>query len=205
MDLDVALPFEIDIVPPDGRVPTRSRADRARVPDDRAEPAVEVRRSARRRRTVSAYREGDRVIVLVPARFSRADERRWVQTMLERLAASEAKRRPSDADLAHRAAELSTRFLGGRATPGSIRWVANQRGRWGSCTPSDRSIRISSRVQGMPGYVLDYVILHELAHLLVGGHGPDFWALLAAYPRLERARGYLDGVAAASGLALSDE
>jgi predicted metal-dependent hydrolase len=57
----------------------------------------------------------------------------------------------------------------------------------------------------MPGYVLDYVILHELAHLLVGGHGPDFWALLAAYPRLERARGYLDGVAAASGLALSDE
>ncbi len=57
----------------------------------------------------------------------------------------------------------------------------------------------------MPGYVLDYVILHELAHLLVGGHGPDFWALLAAFPRLERARGYLDGVAAASGLALSDE
>ena len=170
MDLDVALPFETDVVLPDGPVATRSRSDGPRDPEGRAEPAVEVRRSARRRRTVSAYREGDRVIVLVPARFSRAEERRWVQTMLERLAASEAKRRPSDA-----------------------------------CTPSDRSIRISSRVQGMPGYVLDYVILHELSHLLVAGHGPDFWALLAAYPRLERARGYLDGVAAASGLALSDE
>lgn len=69
----------------------------------------------------------------------------------------------------------------------------------------ERTIRISSRVQGMPGYVLDYVILHELGHLLVAGHGPDFWAVLSSYPRLERARGYLDGVAAASGLALSDD
>ena len=93
----------------------------------------------------------------------------------------------------------------GRARPASIRWVANQRGRWGSCTPSEHTIRISSRVQGMPGYVLDYVILHELGHLLVAGHGPDFWAVLSSYPRLERARGYLDGVAAASGLALSDD
>ncbi len=57
----------------------------------------------------------------------------------------------------------------------------------------------------MPGYVLDYVILHELAHLLVAGHGPEFWAVLEGYPRLERARGYLDGVAAAAGLAMSDE
>ena len=205
MDLDVALPFETDVVLPDGPVATRSRSDGPRDPEGRAEPAVEVRRSARRRRTVSAYREGDRVIVLVPARFSRAEERRWVQTMLERLAASEAKRRPSDADLAQRADELSTRFLGGRATPASIRWVANQRGRWGSCTPSDRSIRISSRVQGMPGYVLDYVILHELSHLLVAGHGPDFCALLAAYPRLERRRGYLGGGAGGSGVGLCGE
>jgi len=49
----------------------------------------------------------------------------------------------------------------------------------------------------MPSYVIDYVLLHELAHLLVPGHGPDFWAALADYPRLERARGFLDGWAAA--------
>jgi predicted metal-dependent hydrolase len=37
------------------------------------------------------------------------------------------------------------------------------------------------------------VLLHELTHLLVPGHGPAFWAELAGYDRLERARGYLEG------------
>ena len=57
----------------------------------------------------------------------------------------------------------------------------------------------------MPGWVVDYVLLHELAHLVQPGHGPQFWALLEGYPRLERARGYLQGVSAASGLELSDD
>ncbi|PID96788.1 MAG: metal-dependent hydrolase [Actinomycetales bacterium] len=166
---------------------------------------VEVRRSTRRRRTVSAYRDGDRTVVLIPDRLSEADEQRWVATMLERLAAGEARRRPSDLDLLDRARRLSQRYLAGRADPESVRWVGNQNRRWGSCTPADRSIRISSRLTGMPGYVLDYVLLHELAHLLVGGHGPDFWAVLSGYPRLERARGYLEGVSAAAKLELSDQ
>jgi predicted metal-dependent hydrolase len=45
----------------------------------------------------------------------------------------------------------------------------------------------------MPEYVVDYVLLHELAHLLVPGHGPKFWAELADYDKLERARGFLEG------------
>lgn len=165
---------------------------------------IEVRRSRRRRRTVSAYREDGRTIVLIPARFTKAEERQWVATMVERLERGDRRRRPSDAQLRSRAAELSGRYLGGLARPTSIRWVSNQQSRWGSCTPSDGTIRISDRVKGMPGYVLDYVVLHELAHLLAPGHGPDFWRLLAGYPRLERARGYLEGVAAAAGLELSD-
>lgn len=167
-------------------------------------PDVEVRRSRKRRRTVSAYREGGRTIVLIPARFTKAEERQWVDTMLERLAKGDQKRRPSDAQLRTRSSELSQRYLGGQARPTSIRWVTNQTSRWGSCTPADGTIRISTRVRGMPGFVLDYVILHELAHLLSPGHGPDFWALLAGYPKLERARGYLEGVAATAGLDLSD-
>jgi len=165
---------------------------------------VEVRRSRKRRRTVSAYREGGRTIVLIPARFTKAEEQQWVDTMLERLAKGDKKRRPSDAQLRTRSAELSQRYLGSQARPTSIRWVTNQSSRWGSCTPADGTIRISTRVRGMPGYVLDYVILHELAHLLSPGHGPDFWRLLEGYPRLERARGYLEGVAATAGLDLSD-
>lgn len=167
--------------------------------------SVEVRRSDRRRRTVSAYRDGDRTVVLIPARMSRTEEATWVAHMLARLSAQERRRRPAGEDLLARARDLSRRHLGGRARPASVRWVDNQGSRWGSCTPADASIRLSARLRGMPGWVLDYVVVHELAHLLVPGHGPDFWALVAGYPRAERARGYLEGVAAASGLDLSDE
>jgi Predicted metal-dependent hydrolase len=166
---------------------------------------VEVRRSSRRRRTVSAYRQEGRLVVLVPARLTRAEEGEWIRTMLARVTASEQRRRRSDGDLRARAAHLSTAYLGGRAQPASVRWVANQESRWGSCTPAEGSIRISDKVRGMPGWVLDYVLLHELAHLIEPGHGPAFWSLLSGYPRLERARGYLQGVAATAGLTLSDE
>ena len=167
-------------------------------------PNVDVRRSPRRRKTVSAYRDGERTVVLIPARMSRAEERRWVAVMLERLAAQDARLRPSDEALASRARELSRRWLDGRAKPRSVRWASNQGSRWGSCTPEDRTIRLSTRLQGMPGWVLDYVIVHELAHLLVPGHGPKFWAYVDRYPRTERARGYLEGVSATAGLGISD-
>ncbi|MEW1694647.1 M48 family metallopeptidase [Streptomyces sp. NPDC093249] len=162
--------------------------------------AVEVRRSARRRRTVSAYREGDRTVVLIPARMSEAEERRWVGVMLDKLAARENRGVLGDRELTERAGHLSEQYLEGRARPGSVRWVTNQNSRWGSCTPAEGSIRLSHRLRGMPEYVVDYVLLHELAHLLVPGHGPEFWRLLDAYPRTERARGYLEGVAAADRL-----
>jgi hypothetical protein len=138
--------------------------------------------------------------VLIPARMSAAEERRWVTVMLRKLAAQESRRTLGDAELGERAVKLSDQYLGGRARPASVRWVTNQNSRWGSCTPAEGSIRLSHRLQGMPEYVVDYVLLHELTHLLVPGHGAPFWALLEAYPRTERARGYLEGVAAAERL-----
>lgn len=168
-------------------------------------PEIEVRRSARRRRTVSAYRDGDRTVVMIPARMTRAEERHWVALMVERLAKQDQRRRPDDDELLTRARELSRRHLGGRAKPATVRWVTNQGSRWGSCTPVDGSIRLSSRLQGMPAWVVDYVLVHELAHLLVTGHGPRFWAEVEGYPRSERARGYLEGVAAAAGLNIAPD
>jgi predicted metal-dependent hydrolase len=159
---------------------------------------VEIRRSRKRVRTVTAWREGDRTIVAIPARFTRAQEHEWVRRMLARLAAQERRRRPSDDELMSRATELSTKYLDGRARPTTVRWSTNQGRRWGSCTPSDGTIRISDRVRGMPRWVLDYVLLHELAHLLHAGHGPEFWAVLDAYPRTLRARGFLEGYAYAA-------
>ncbi|TQF03532.1 M48 family metallopeptidase [Kitasatospora acidiphila] len=184
--------------PGDGRGAAPAQAPPPQPPGQHGQ--VEVRRSARRSRTVSAYREGDRTIVLIPARMSVAEEQRWVAQMLDRLAAQESRRALGDDALAERAERLSVDYLDGRARPDQVRWVTNQNSRWGSCTPSERSIRLSHRLQGMPGYVLDYVLLHELAHLLVPDHGPNFWALLEAYPRTERARGYLEGVASAARL-----
>lgn len=170
------------------------------------EREVEVRRSSKRRRTVSAYLDGGRVIVLIPARFTKAEEAQWVGEMVRRLDRGTRRRRDGgDAALGRRAAELSTSYLGGRARPASVRWVASMRTRWASCTPADATIRLSERLRDMPHWVRDYVLVHELAHLLVPGHGPDFWALVQRYPRTERARGYLDGVSAAAQLGFGDD
>lgn len=168
--------------------------------DAGAAPEVEVRRSARRRRTVSAYRDGDRIVVLVPATLSRREEQQWVRTMVERLAKAERRRKPTDADLMARARGLSNRYLGGIAIPESVRWVDNQTSRWGSCTPGDRSIRLSARLQGMPSWVVDYVLMHELAHLLEPSHDARFWSWVDRYPQAERAKGYLLGWSAAARL-----
>jgi predicted metal-dependent hydrolase len=169
-------------------------------PDAAASPdgaVVEVRRSARRRRTVTAYREMGRTVVLIPAAFSPAEERRWVAQMVAKLQTREERRRRTlggDDELMSRARALSAAHLDGLAEPASVRWVDNQQRRWGSCTPADRSIRLSSRLRSMPDYVVDYVLVHELVHLLEPGHDERFWALVARYPRAERARGFLEGV-----------
>ena len=144
-------------------------------------------------------------MVLVPASLTPTEERRWVTTMVERVTSAEQRRSFDEPELATRAAALSKRHLDGRARPRSVRWVTNQHARWGSCTPVDGSIRLSSRLHGMPAYVVDYVLLHELAHLLVAGHGRDFWALLAGYEQTERARGFLEGVSATAGLDLGSD
>ena len=163
---------------------------------------IEVRRSARRRRTVTAYREHGRTVVLIPAAFTAAEERRWVDQMVAKLQTREERRRRtlgSDDDLMARARELSATHLDGRAEPVSVRWVENQNRRWGSCTPADRTIRLSGRLRGMPEFVVDYVLVHELAHLLEPTHNAHFWSLVHAYPRAERALGFLEGVEFGSG------
>lgn len=163
-------------------------------------PEVEVRRSRRRRRTVSAYRDGDRIVVLIPAAMSKRDETRWVSDMVARIERQEQRKVRSDEDLMARARRLNDLYFGGLAVPGSVRWVTNQNQRWGSCTPGDRSIRLSNRLQRTPDWVVDYVLVHELAHLIEAGHTPEFWAWVDRYPRADKAKGYLEGYSAAARL-----
>lgn len=147
---------------------------------------VEVVRSPRRRKTIQARQVNGVLRVSIPASMSTAEEERWVAEMLRRMERKEATRQ---IDLEARARVLCERYE--LPIPDSIRWVDNQEWRWGSCTPADRAIRISSRLVGEPAWVLDYVIVHELAHLLVHGHGAMFWKLVDRYPLAERARGFL--------------
>jgi predicted metal-dependent hydrolase len=156
---------------------------------------VEVVRSARRRKTVQAREVGGVLRVSIPAGMTAADEERWVAEMVRRM---ERRAATDGIDLTARAAALADRY--GLPKPRAIRWVDNQEWRWGSCTPSDRAIRISSRLVGEPAWVLDYVIVHELAHLSVPRHDARFWALVRRYPRAERAHGFLMARGLDSGL-----
>ena len=158
-------------------------------PPHSGEPApfeIEVIRSARRKRTVGAELRGDVLRVTVPTWMSRTEEDAWVAKM----AASFARKRSAERiDLVERAATLARRHQLPR--PREIRWADDMTTRWGSCTYGTASIRISTRLAPFPDWVIDYVIVHELCHLEVRGHGPDFWRLVHRYPKAERAIGYL--------------
>jgi predicted metal-dependent hydrolase len=154
---------------------------------------VRVIRSARRRRTVHAQLLNGEIVVRVPARMTKSDETKFVAELVERI---ERREHRTAIDLESRSRELARRYE--LPTPTSIRFVDNQTSRWGSCTIESGEIRISSKLTEYPLWVLDYVVVHELAHLVVSDHSPAFHAIVDRYPKAERARGYLiaksDGV-----------
>src|SRR5262245_6593418 len=147
---------------------------------------VEVVRSPRRRRTVEARLVDGVLEVRIPARFSQREERQFVREMTERF---ERKRDTDEIDLRARASRLASRYR--LPQPASIAWSDRQRRRWGSCTVATGEIRVSSVLAGYPAWVLDYVIVHELAHLVEPAHNAEFRALVARYPKAERAEGFL--------------
>ncbi len=147
---------------------------------------VEIVRSDRRKRTLQASIVDGTIRVRVPAGLSHDEER----VLVDKLVARVRRKATSDGvDLGQRARSMARRF--GLPEPDHISWSDRQNSRWGSCTPADGTIRISNRVATMPKFVLDYVVLHELAHLEVPGHGDDFQAIVSRYEFTERARGYL--------------
>lgn len=168
-------------------------------PGSASPPKVVVRRSARRKRTVTAYRDADTIVVLIPQRMSKADERVYVEDMVAKVLARESRTGAprGDTELARRADELSQQYLapqlGYAPEPASVSWVRNQNHRWGSCTPSTATIRLSHRMQTMPAWVVDYVLLHELAHLVEAAHSRRFWELVNVFPDADKAQGFLEG------------
>lgn len=162
-----------------------------------SEGEILVIRSTRRKRNISAYRQGGRIIISIPARMSKADEHAIVPEMIAKIRSAESARTPSEQHLLERTNELLT-ALAPEITlrPTSINWRP-MRERWGSCTSVDRTIRISDRLKLAPDYALDYVLFHEGIHLQHFDHGAAFTEVLARFEDSELASAYLDGYEAA--------
>ena len=165
--------------------------------DDNRE--IEIRRSTRRRKSVAAFREGGKTVIVAPARMSSADVELYARELVERLD-KRATRESSNADLHSRAQRLVNEYLdidilATHPAGVTIEWVTNQNSRWGSCTSTTGAIRLSHRMQGMPDYVIDSVLFHEVCHLLVANHGEQFQVLVSRFPHNDRADEYLRGYA----------
>ena len=163
------------------------------------DPPVEVRISARRKKTSEARWDGDRIVVSLPAHLDEKSRQSTIDWLVKRLM---TRHQPpaglSDDDLLARAVALSARYLVG-ARPASVRWVTNQTARWGSCSYYSGDIRVSHRLRVVPEWVLDSVLVHELAHLTHPDHSPDFHRLANGFPRHREAGVFLAGY----GLGLS--
>ena len=170
-------------------------------PESLQEPlVVRILRSKRRKKTVGARIKDGVVEVTVPLWMSKAEADRFAEQFRKRF---EKSRSSTSVDLAARARSLCRTY--GLPKPLSIRWVTNQNSRWGSCTPTDSTIRINNRLAKVPTWVLDYVIVHEICHLRHPNHSLEFWALVNTYPLTERARGFLMGMGMSEADHFSDE
>jgi predicted metal-dependent hydrolase len=156
-------------------------------------PLVEIRPSTRRRKTVGAHWEGDTIVVVVPHRLSKRVQHEYADALVARLLEDRRTTHPTDADLMARSVDLLARYLPGVARPAAVTWTDRAGSRWGSCTLTDRTIRISATLQGVPPWVLDAVLVHELAHLVHPRHDADFRAVVDRYERAADAEVFLEG------------
>jgi predicted metal-dependent hydrolase len=156
----------------------------------RFSPPVRIVASSRRRRTVAARLRSGVLELLVPSWMPVAERNRWAETMRRRLERRMERSRPSDQRLMERAGTLNDRHFGGRLRWTSIGFVEMAH-TWGSCTFTTGAIRIAKRAASLPDWVLDYLVVHELAHLEHSDHGAAFHELENRYPLSERAKGYL--------------
>lgn len=153
---------------------------------------VKVIRSQRRKKSSAARVVNGVIEVRIPSWMNAEQETEAVTALTARI---EKKRAVSEAgiDLMVRARSLAHVYK--LPVPVEIKWVTNQNTLWGSCSFDDGIVRISSRLVNVPDWVLDYVILHEITHLVESDHGGEFHRLMDRYPKAERAEGFLEAMA----------
>ena len=166
-------------------------------------PEVEIRASSKRKKTGTAHWSGSRIVVQIPARVRGRERRVFVDELVERLLTQRPQNAGGDAALEERARVLADTY-NDAITPASVRWVKNQQARWASCSPASREIRVSSRLRQCPEWVIDAVLVHELAHLQEADHSAKFYEIANRHPRQNDSELYLDGYALGLGLRIEE-
>lgn len=151
-----------------------------------------VKRSRKRKKTIQGYVRNGVITIQVSFGLEPAEEKTQVDKIVRRLERMVNRRQEKDEEYLRRLFEKFNReFFDRSLTVNSIIFVNNQNVINGSCTPADRTIRISDRILQMPPWVLNYVVLHEMAHLFHPDHSKAFWGIVNRYRYTERARSYL--------------
>jgi len=166
-------------------------------------PEVEVRASPRRKKTGTAHWSGSRIVVQIPARLRGRERTVFVDNLVERLLTQRPQSNAGDASLEERARMLAATYNDG-IEPSSVRWVTNQQARWASCSPASKEIRVSNRLRQCPEWVIDAVLVHELAHLQEADHSPRFNEIAERHPRQNDSALFLEGYALGLGLRIED-
>lgn len=134
------------------------------------------------------------VLVLIPPWLRQTDRRvrRFIQHGLEKLSAhipaQRSQRLHTSADIRRLVAEWAQRL---DVKPGRVQLRPMTR-KWGSCS-SRGSITLNTALEYLPPHLVEYVVVHELAHLVVFDHSPAFWALVGQHlPDYEACRRELE-------------
>ena len=180
-----------DLMPPVAQISKRRGQNLPTLPSDL--PPYRVIRKERRRRSISAFRQGGVIEIHIPAKMSKRQELEIIPEMIAMVLRREGRSRKTDLQLLEIGMELLARYLPDfDVVPASINW-RNMSERWGSCTTVDRTIRISDRLIGAPNYVLNYIIFHELIHLRIPGHDQDFYNYLNRFTDQQKCEAFLEG------------
>jgi predicted metal-dependent hydrolase len=153
---------------------------------------VKVIRSSNRKKTISAKMVGETLHIYLPLGMHREEERKFIEQMKKKIEKKKQKKQINNDDyLITKFNEFNVRYFQGKLKINSIEFVTNQTRVNGSCTPNQCTIRLSHTLLKMPKWVLEYVIMHEMTHLVHPDHSKAFWTKVSEYKYTERARGFL--------------
>lgn len=135
---------------------------------------------------------GDTLIVRAPPEMPDDKLQEIIENFKKRLERRKLKRELNKKEnLREICQKLNQEYFWGQIDVKSIGYSTNQTTKWGVCNYKNKTILISHRLSQMPTWVRDYVIVHEMVHLLHPNHSKRFWKKVRRYRLSERARGYL--------------